>query len=161
MTVFSFVDQLSIFQARSFQLQDAPFIDFIKSTMLFSSFKAAAAATLLAGSALAIPPALESFAQTVIDSGIALSGLNALALVSSFGNMDGTCTPDKLKIRQEWYATWPADPDRRWTGSLTAAAAQENLERQPEAELHLGRQVPPDEAQPLPGRPGPRLPWCV
>jgi len=73
--------------------------------MLFSPLQLAATASLFFGSALAGAPLLESFAQLAVDSGIVLSGLNTLALANSIFQLQGSCTLDKLKFRQEWYGS--------------------------------------------------------
>ena len=67
--------------------------------MLFKS-SACLTAALSVVSAFSIP----SFEDFAIDSGLALSGLNSVALLKSYGTFEGTCNPLKLKIRQEWYA---------------------------------------------------------
>jgi len=46
------------------------------------------------------------WAQPAIDSGLALSGLNTLAVLKSLGNFKGQCNPLKLNIRQEWYVLY-------------------------------------------------------
>lgn len=56
----------------------------------------AAAATAVSG--LNIP----NFGQLAVDSGLALSGLNGIALLSSLGHTEGTCNIGNIKIRQEW-----------------------------------------------------------
>ncbi len=46
---------------------------------------------------------LPSWAQPAIDSGLALGGLNGIALLKSMSKFQGACNPATLKIRQEWY----------------------------------------------------------
>ncbi|KAK3385521.1 hypothetical protein B0H63DRAFT_183755 [Podospora didyma] len=65
--------------------------------MLFKS-SACLTAALSVVSAFSIP----SFEDFAIDSGLALSGLNSVALLKSYANFQGTCNPLNLKIRQEW-----------------------------------------------------------
>jgi len=89
--------------------------------MLFSGLQLAATASLFFGSALAGAPLLESFAQLAVDSGVVLSGLNTLALANSIFNMQGTCTLDKLKIRQEWYGSVHSPPFLPLSPAFTAA----------------------------------------
>ena len=44
-----------------------------------------------------------SFEQFAIDSGLALAGLNGLALLSSANKYSGSCNIGNVKIRREWY----------------------------------------------------------
>ncbi len=46
---------------------------------------------------------LPDFGQFAVDSGLALTGLNSIALVNSLANLKGSCTLSNLKFRQEWY----------------------------------------------------------
>lgn len=56
------------------------------------------AAAALPASAINIP----DFGQLAIDSGLALTGLNSIALLNSLQNMKGSCNALNLKVRQEW-----------------------------------------------------------
>lgn len=65
---------------------------------------------LLTAAALSAPAAavadIPSWTQSAIDSGLALTGLNGIAVVKSLGNIKGTCNALNLKVRQEWYVTF-------------------------------------------------------
>lgn len=50
---------------------------------------------------------LPAFEQLAIDSGLALSGLNGLALLQSATKYGGSCNIGNVKIRREWYAIPP------------------------------------------------------
>ncbi|KAK0712744.1 hypothetical protein B0T26DRAFT_780401 [Lasiosphaeria miniovina] len=50
---------------------------------------------------------LPSWDQLAVDSGLALAGLNGIALLSALGNFGGGCTPANVKIRQEWRTLAP------------------------------------------------------
>ncbi|KAM7198233.1 tyrosinase-like protein [Naviculisporaceae sp. PSN 640] len=60
----------------------------------------------LLAAALSVPVSavadIPSFAQAAIDSGIALAGLNGIAVLKSLANIKGTCNVLNLKVRQEW-----------------------------------------------------------
>ncbi|KAK1829565.1 tyrosinase-like protein [Podospora conica] len=45
---------------------------------------------------------LPNFAQFAVDSGLALSSLNSLAVLSALGNTAGSCNLSNIKFRQEW-----------------------------------------------------------
>ncbi|KAK4449660.1 tyrosinase-like protein [Podospora aff. communis PSN243] len=64
---------------------------FAKTSLCF-----AAAATAVSG--FSIP----NFGQLAVDSGLALSGLNSIALLNSLTKTQGTCNVGNIKIRQEW-----------------------------------------------------------
>ncbi|KAK4223851.1 Grixazone synthase [Podospora fimiseda] len=70
---------------------------------------------LIASTTTAIPLNLgtTSFTDAAIDSGLALKGLNALALAKAFTkfNLKNRCNPAKVKIRQEWRSI--SKPQRR------------------------------------------------
>jgi len=46
---------------------------------------------------------LPKWAQPAVDSGLALGGLNGLALLRSLGETEGSCNIFNIKYRQEWY----------------------------------------------------------
>lgn len=48
---------------------------------------------------------IPSWAQPAIDSGLALAGLNGIAVLKALGNIKGTCNAANLKVRQEWYVS--------------------------------------------------------
>lgn len=62
--------------------------------------------TYLGMAAVAMTPAsafvCPTFGQSAIDSGLALTGLNSVALLNSFTHMKGTCNAGNVKFRQEW-----------------------------------------------------------
>jgi tyrosinase len=43
------------------------------------------------------------FGQFAVDSGLALAGLNGMALVHSANKYGGKCNPGNVKYRREWY----------------------------------------------------------
>lgn len=45
---------------------------------------------------------LPSFEQFAVDSGLALAGLNGIALLSSASKYGGSCNIGNVKIRREW-----------------------------------------------------------
>ncbi|KAK0663441.1 tyrosinase central domain protein [Cercophora samala] len=51
------------------------------------------------------------FDQQTIDSGLALQAISSYALLKATTHFSGSCTPDKLKIRQEWRTL--SKPQRR------------------------------------------------
>ncbi|KAK4209636.1 tyrosinase-like protein [Rhypophila decipiens] len=61
---------------------------------------------LLTAAALSVPasaaPDLPFWAQPAIDSGLALAGLNGIAVLKTLSNFKGGCNPANLEIRQEW-----------------------------------------------------------
>jgi tyrosinase len=61
------------------------------------------AAAIGASSAFNMP----AFEQFAIDSGLALSGLNGLALLQSANKYGGSCNMGNVKIRREWYVISP------------------------------------------------------
>ncbi|KAK3346516.1 tyrosinase-like protein [Lasiosphaeria hispida] len=61
-------------------------------------------AALSTASAFGLP----DFGQFAVDSGLALTGLNAIALGNSLGNLKGSCNLGTLKFRQEWRTLSPA-----------------------------------------------------
>lgn len=63
------------------------------------SVTAALASLLGATSAFSIP----QFEQFAVDSGLALAGLNGLALMNSATKYSGSCNIGNVKIRREWY----------------------------------------------------------
>ncbi|KAK3936851.1 tyrosinase-like protein [Diplogelasinospora grovesii] len=50
----------------------------------------------------ALAVSLPKWEQFAIGSGLALTGLNSIALLNSLGNFKGSCNPSNLKVRQEW-----------------------------------------------------------
>jgi tyrosinase len=60
---------------------------------------AAAAASAVSGFSL------PDFGQFAVDSGLALAGLNSIAVLNSLANTQGACNVGNLKFRQEWYET--------------------------------------------------------
>ena len=56
------------------------------------------AAAVLPATGFGIP----DFGQLAVDSGLALTGLNSIALMNSFANFKGSCNAATLKVRQEW-----------------------------------------------------------
>ena len=67
--------------------------------MKFLSFAIASLAAASGASAINLP----SFEQFAIDSGLALAGLNGIALVNSAFHYKGGCNPLNVKVRREWY----------------------------------------------------------
>ena len=59
-------------------------------------------AMLLGASAFGIPH-FKHFEKFAIDSGLALAGLNGIALLNSATKYGGSCNPANVKIRREWY----------------------------------------------------------
>jgi tyrosinase len=59
-----------------------------------------ALATAAGASAFNLP----SFEQFAVDSGLALAGLNGIALLNSASKYSGSCNIGNVKIRREWYA---------------------------------------------------------
>jgi tyrosinase len=57
------------------------------------------ASLLGATSAFSIP----QFEQFAVDSGLALAGLNGIALLNSATKYGGSCNIGNVKIRREWY----------------------------------------------------------
>ncbi|KAK4183975.1 Grixazone synthase [Podospora australis] len=49
-----------------------------------------------------LPPKLQEFTQSAIDSGLVLKTLNGIALAKTFSSFSGTCTPSNVKFRREW-----------------------------------------------------------
>ena len=78
--------------------------------MQLKTYLGLAAASLTPASAFNFP----SFAQTAIDTGLALAGLNSIALLNSFTHMKGTCNIANVKFRQEWYVLRPLSPRLVW-----------------------------------------------
>ncbi|KAK1753572.1 hypothetical protein QBC47DRAFT_386759 [Echria macrotheca] len=63
---------------------------------------AAAAASAVSGFSL------PDFGQFAVDSGLALAGLNSIAVLNSLGNTQGACNVGNLKFRQEWRTLSPS-----------------------------------------------------
>jgi tyrosinase len=61
------------------------------------------AAAMGASAAFNVP----SFEQFAIDSGLALAGLNGIALLNSATKYSGSCNIGNVKIRREWYIHRP------------------------------------------------------
>lgn len=74
--------------------------------MLLKTYLGLAAVAMTPASAFDFP----NFAQAAIDSGLALAGLNSIALLNSFTHMKGTCNIANVKFRQEWYVFCRALP---------------------------------------------------
>jgi tyrosinase len=55
--------------------------------------------TVLGIHAISIP----QFEQFAIDSGLAVAGLNGIALVNSASKFGQPCNPSNVKVRREWY----------------------------------------------------------
>mgnify|MGYP001293420992 CR=1 FL=1 len=68
--------------------------------MKLLSLAAASVAAATGASAFSLP----SFEQFAIDSGLALAGLNGIALVNSAFQYKNGCSPLNVKVRREWYA---------------------------------------------------------
>ena len=66
---------------------------FLKTSLCLT---AAAAASV---SGFSIP----DWGQFAVDSGLALTGLNSIALLNAMANTKGSCNIGNLKFRQEWY----------------------------------------------------------
>lgn len=56
-----------------------------------------------AGASVVSGFALPNFGQLAVDSGLALSGLNTVAVINALSNTKGTCNLSNIKYRQEWY----------------------------------------------------------
>ncbi len=112
--------------------------------MLVKTYLCLAAASLSAY-AVNVP----AFAQFAVDSGLALTGLNSIALLNSLGNFKGTCNPANLKVRQEWYVSLRQHGVPARTRLLTDLQA--NPFRGSAQELHCCGEVSSGQAQYLPG----------
>ncbi|GAB1316771.1 Tyrosinase copper-binding domain-containing protein [Madurella fahalii] len=66
--------------------------------MLVKPYLCLAAAT----GAFALPASIPDFAEAAIDSGLALKGLNAIAVAKAFGQFGGACNSANVKVRREW-----------------------------------------------------------
>lgn len=53
---------------------------------------------------------LPKWAQPAVDSGLALGGLNGIALVKALGETEGKCNFFNIKYRQEWYVPTALEP---------------------------------------------------
>lgn len=52
--------------------------------------------------AFTLPTGIPDFAAAAIDSGLALKGLNAVAVAKAFGQFGGACNLANVKFRREW-----------------------------------------------------------
>jgi len=66
--------------------------------MFLKTYLGLAAAAASAVSGFNLP----DFGQFAVDSGLALAGLNSIAVLNSLGNTKGSCNVGNLKVRQEW-----------------------------------------------------------
>lgn len=70
--------------------------------------KLSASITLAAAIGASATFNVPTFEQLAVDSGLALSGLNGLALLQSATKYGGSCNLGNVKIRREWYAFPPS-----------------------------------------------------
>ncbi|KAL1840789.1 hypothetical protein VTJ49DRAFT_7744 [Mycothermus thermophilus] len=75
--------------------------------MKLSSITVTAAAAVGGAHAFDIP----SWTQAAIDSGLALAGLNGIAMVNSIGKFGGSCNLGNVKLRKEWR--YLSKPERK------------------------------------------------
>ncbi len=64
--------------------------------------KLSASLTVAAAMGASATFSLPAFEQFAIDSGMALAGLNGIALLSSATKYTGSCNIGNVKIRREW-----------------------------------------------------------
>ncbi|KAK3985097.1 Grixazone synthase [Cladorrhinum sp. PSN332] len=83
---------------------------------------------------------ITSFTDAAIDSGLALKGLNALALANAFTkfNLKNGCNPANVKIRQEWR-TISKSRRRKFVGAVKCISAKPSIlpPGQVPASIHL------------------------
>ena len=71
--------------------------------LVFTMFAKASIGLAVAAAASAVSGfTLPNFAQFAVDSGLALSSLNSIAVLHALGNTAGTCNIGNIKFRQEW-----------------------------------------------------------
>ena len=66
--------------------------------------KLSASITLAAAMGASATFNIPAFEQFAVDSGMALAGLNGIALLQSATKYGGSCNMGNVKIRREWYA---------------------------------------------------------
>jgi tyrosinase len=65
--------------------------------------KLSASITLAAAMGASATFNIPSFEQFAVDSGMAMAGLNGIALLQSASKYGGSCNMGNVKIRREWY----------------------------------------------------------